>query len=736
MARRKTTLTQRDFSLGAPRPEAAERDDTALVQEGLREAQNTIVLSTGAIEQRPGTVHMGTALSNHGVEVDLGRGRVYDVHVISTGVKVYDSTGAEEASFTSTTWDSLSGKYGTDTFDDVVFWVTPDPDTSSILIGAYPYPTHVLTVDESGTWSFGALAFAADGGGRSLQPFWSYYPDVSLTPSARTGSITVTASSPIFSTAWEGMKIRWGGYQITLDTFSSTTVMNATANELLPNTLDITLSSTANYRIGDAVEHSTAGGQGIITGIAGSVVTVLTTARWDSFPVSGSLVAPNASQTISAVATATPAASKLWDMQMGNKVFGYPGWGVKHKGRSYLARYPGAPNGFAVSVAGNVADYSDGVDDGDGFVESIGADKGGDLLYIISAEDLLFFTTRGLYYQQTRNQEDVTPTTIGPVQFSSIGAASVVPVAVDDGAIFVDSVGQQVQAAVLAGDVYRSWRVEHVSQFHNHLLTGPVYLGSTQFGSERPEQYVYVTNADGTAAVAQWDRAQNKIGWRPWVTDGRFLSIYQAFGSMYAVVDRDRSGFTGQFREKFVTGVYMDCVAGLSVDTSNRYGQTGVSWIGGTTKLAPHLHDLTVAVYMEGWDLGDRSLNATGEVLDDDGVTKLQYPDYTGTVQVGLPFAVRMVPWARRYADYQRSTRDIKATTHVFVTCQDTLAYKFNGRDWGGYRIGDDVSVPPALRSEETKFIVGRGTQYEEYVLETVRPGPMRILKLRYRVVV
>jgi hypothetical protein len=735
MARRKTIITQRDFSAGSPRPEAAERDDSALVAEGVREAENTITLTTGGIEARPGTYYVGTTAADQGVEIDLGRGRVYDLHVIPNGVKLYNADGSEAASFTSTTWDSLSGKYGTATFSDVQFWVVPDPDTSSILIGAYPYPAHALTVDAAGTWSFGELSYASSAAGATLQPFWNYHPGVTITPSALTGTITVTASSPIFSAAWAGLTIRYGGKQIDLTTFSSTTVMNATVVEVLAPTRTITVADAAGFQVGDAVENSTGGGQGVITGISGTDITVLATALYYGFPASGNLVGPNAASAVSAVTSASPAASALWDVQMGNPVHGYAGWAAKHKGRVYLTRYPGAPNAFAVSTAGAVDDFTDGVEDADGFVETIGTDKGGDLLYIISAEDLLFFTTKGLYYQQTRDQRDVTPTTIGPVQFSSIGAADVVPVAVDDGAVFIDSVGRQVYGAVLSGDIYRSWRAQHISQFHGHLFTSPVFLGATQFGSDRPEHFIFVVNSDGTAATGQWQREANKIGWRKWTTDGTFKSIYQAFGAIHAVVNRDRSGFTGQFREVFVDGLVMDCVAHLAVDSGNRYGKTVQARKGKSTKFAPHLYDLTVTVYFEGWDLGDRSLNATGEVLNEDG-SKLEYPDYEGVAQVGLPFTVKVTPWDRRVAEYQRSTRDIKRMTHLFITVQDTLGYTFGGERFGGYRVGEPTNIPPALRSEEVKFVVARGDAYMTRTIELDRPGPFRLTKLRYRVVV
>lgn len=737
MAAGKETITQRDFSLGAVRPEAVERDDTALVQQSTKVALNTIKLTTGAIEGRPGTVHVGSTDAKRGVEVDLGAGRVYDIHVVPDGVIIYGSDGAAVATFLGNTWDDLTNKYGTDTFDDSEFWVVPDPDTSSILIGAQAYPVHALLVDGTGTWSFGEFAYATTGGTIVNQPYWNYYPGVTIAPSALSGSITVTASDGIWTDAHEGLRIRYVDQEIVLGTRVSDTVINATVTESLPPTKNFTVSDGSGYRIGDAVEDDGLGGQGIITNVAGGTITVLTTAFWASFSTSNRLVAPNANLSPSAISNTTPAATEFWDIQIASAIHGFPGWCERHNGRTYFNRFPNAPGAYAVSAAGKIDDFSQGVEDGDGFVEKMGANAGGDLLYIISGEDLLFLTTRGLYYQRTRGQQDVTPQNIAPIEFSSMGVSQVSPIAVDDGIVFVDAVGQQVWAAILTGTVDRSWLTRNISKDHNHLISSPVNIGATVSGSENPEAFIYVVNSDGTAAICQWDVDEGVIGWRPWSTDGRFLAIYQAFGKIQAIVDRSRTDFTARFRERFVTGIYMDCVAALEKETGSN-GTAGNSYFGGVTALADHLYGLTVTVFYENWDMGDRQLSVAGRVLDENG-QELTYPD-TGLdvafVQVGLPFTWTVTPWARLSVNTQRGTRPVKKMTHLFITVQDTLTFACEGQEFGGYRVDENLDVPPSLRSTEYKVVLGGRAAFLDRPISFDRPGPVRILKLRYRVVI
>lgn len=733
MARRKDTITQRDFSLGAVRPEAVERDDTSLIGNSVKEAKNAIGLTPGAMEIRPGSVHVGTTDSKSGFDIDLGSGRVYDLHIVPDGVILYNEDGTIAASFLSATWTGIADKWGAPVFADVDFWVVADPDSSSIIIGAENFPIHALVFD--GTWSFGAMNFQTKPNGAVLQPYWNYYAGTEIQPSARTGAITLVALSPTWTPAHTGMRVRYGGREILLGAFASSTSIAATVVEELPPTYDFTVAATSGYEVGDAVEHDTLGGQGIITAISGSIITVLATVFWDGFTASGKLTAPNANQTISVMTSVAPAPSPIWDMQMQSSIHGYAGHAEKHMGRAYLCDFPGAPQGFAASVAGFIDDFTMGANDGDGFVETIGANDGGSLRYIVSAEDLLFFTSKGLYYHQTRDGSAVTPRSINPVRFSRRGCASVRPVAVDDGAVFVDAVGQQIFGALLTGTQYRSWTAKSLTKFHSHLISSPVYLGATSDGSEVPEEFIYVVSADGSAVVAQWDRDADMMGWRPWETAGSYKAIYQAFGKTYAVVERTINSVVTTFRERFETGIFMDCVASLSVSPAFPSGQVGVNYFGGVTAAATYLNGHAAAVYFEGWDLGDRLIDAAGVPLDGLG-SAIPYPDYTGVLQIGLPFEMRITPWARRSVNSYKGKRDVKRNIGLLVTVQDSREFSYDAQDFGAYRAGEDLTLPPPLRSEEAHFITGGRAFFEDRPIVKSRPGPFRLLKLRYKVTI
>ena len=742
MARRKETLWQTDFSLGAVRPEVVAREDSDLVLASVKIAENTVSLSTGQLEARPGLAYDRTTTAVQGFHVDLGAGRIYDLAILPSGYELRTGAGSLVTSG-AVDWTALAGVFGAPAIADIVFWMAADADTGSIIIGSQYFPMQVLAVDSAGAWTFGPFAYDVALGGRVALPFYRHHRATLIEPSGYTGAITLTASGVgsdlVWSDAHDGMYVRYYGKTILLGTRVSDTVINATVIEELPLSYDVVIGSSDGFKSGDIVEDSVLGGTAIVVtvGIFGTDLIIQGLDNWTGWAVNSDIVGPNASQEMTTLTPrSAPLAMYLWDMQMFNPINGYAGWGARHKGRLYLCDAPSLPSAYAVSQPGFINNFQDGPDDGDAFVETIGSDTGGSLKYIISTGgDLLFFTTAGCYYQFTRDGNPITPLTISPVSFTRFGCAEIVPAVVDDGVVFVADGGQQIMAAVLTGDVYKSWKARSISKYHSHLIVDPVGLSASITGAREPEQYVYVTLADGTLAVCQWDLDEAKVSWRPWSTVGSFASIYGAAGNVVALVDRTIDGAAVRFSERFVTGLYVDACAALDVSSSATAGAVGVDYIGGVTALAPHLYGETPSVYYAGWDLGDRSLNASGEVLNDAG-NVVTYGETAGVVQVGLPVAVRLVPWPRKSARTQSGVREVKRQIECLLTVQGTGLFSIDGDQFNGYMAGDDVDLPPPVRDRQVRITLNGGNSFREIEIARSRPGPFRILKIGYRVVI
>lgn len=733
MARRKETIWQRDFSFGSVRPEAIERDDTDLIERSTKASKNTILLSTGQIEARPGTIHMSSAQGEHAFEVDLGAGAVYDLNLHSDGLTLFSGESTEVYTLTGFDWTTISGVYGSPSFSDLEFWVIPDQDRGTIIIGCQNFPMQAL-YHNGANWVLSEYEFSQTAAGVKNIPFYRHFRATTIRPTARTGSITITSPDGIFTSDFVGTYIRYADKQIKLTTFNSGSSMGGDVIDELPPTKDISVASSSGFQIGDAVEGQDSGGQGFITEIVGNVITVLATSNYTGFIVSEKLIGPNAISEMTAVADASLLAQTFyWDMQLWNPIHGYAGTAAGHVGRLFLGNFPATPNVFAASAAQDVTDFSMGASDGDGFVEAIAPNAGGVLRHIVSAEDLLFFTSRGLLFQTTRDGSTITPANIAPVRFSRFGCSVIPPVVVDDAAIFVDASGNQIKAAALAGDIYQSWKVLDIAEHAPHVFEKPKKLGATATGSEKPEMFIYVVHEDGTAAVCQWARSQGRASWRPWDTDGQFRAIYQVDGKVHAVVDRVINSTSVRLRERFEYSAQMDCMASLNVTGAAPTGAVGVAYLDSLTKLATHLNGHTCPIYFEGFDMGDLTIGG-GRPQSADG-NDLTYPSGNeGFVQIGLHFNMEIIPWARRSISTQRGLRAIKRLIQMFVTVQDTGIFEIDGRPFGDYFVGEDLSVPPPLRSGQEKVALLGAGDFPDIAITRPRPGPFRLLKLGYRV--
>lgn len=733
MARRKSAIPQKDFSLGEVRPDAIERDDTDLVGRSLQQAENTMITSTGAIENRPGSFYLVTAGGDDGVEIAPADGVRFAMVITPGGVEIYTEQGRLSASFSGAPWAAGEN-----------VWVNDIGDV--ILIGSSVSAPYALDYTK-GVFTFGAMAFFVGAGGTIAQPYWAYEPDVKITPSALTGAITVTADKPVFNANYVGQRIRYVGKEVLVDSLVSDVLVNGTVKQELHPTVKLTVDDPTGFLVDDAVEHDILGGQGVITAISGSDIFVLVTKFLTGFDANDNpkLVGPNAKSNISAKASATPAGTKLWDEPLMSPERGYPGSSSNHAGRVIFNDLPQAPNVVTLSAAGTINDFTVGTNDDDAIVETIGVSKSTRVLHAVSAEDLLLLTSKGVYYQKTRDRTPLTPQNWDPIKFDDTGASRIRPVRVFDGVVFVGANGQNILGAILQGDINKAWILIPLSDFHSHLISSPVSLGATNNDSDRPERFVFIINEDFSAVVMRWERGpafeSDSVGFVPWTTAGDYKSIFMAFGKTHAIVERTINSATVKFLERLDATAFVDAGTGFSTDAGNciadengdKLVDENGDCVSGESPSAIHLAGHTASVYLDDYDFGDRSIDANGVPLDENGV-RLVLPSSPNEAQIGLSFTTRIKPWSRRSVEGFNKRREAQRIIRLSVAVQDTLRFSVNGEDWGGYRIADDLSLPPKRRTEHAHFFPMVRDHYQDIPLVRDRPGPFRATAMYFKV--
>ncbi|GGE29911.1 hypothetical protein GCM10011360_17470 [Primorskyibacter flagellatus] len=728
MARIKKTVTQRAFPFMETREDFLERDDLEARQQALRGALNMKALATQTIEARPGLRKVRAAgMADDIIEIRPTSGLKFGLIIKDASLEVVDATGDLVFEHTSVTWDDT---------DEV--WVTPM--RKKTIIGSGSGGIHELNYDK-GVWSFGNFAFSSAPGGELAQPYWAYEQAVTIKPSGLNGNILVEASTPIWVEAYVGQRIRYGLREIEITHRISGSVVRGTVVNELPPSFRIAVENSTEYRVGDAVVGADTNFQGVVLGIDGLNLDVVTQSFYEGPDVGEELSAPNSTSSgtskVTAVTTIPPLSSPIWDEPLMSPLRGYPRAAAGVSSRLVFLDFESIPDLIALSSSRSINDFDVGTEDDDAIVRQVG-NGAPRWLHALDIGDLILFSDSGIYNVPTRENGVISPTTFNPVFIDETGCSEIKPVKFGEGAVFVDSSGENVAAVVLDGNIYLKWSVRSITTYHKHLVKSPRRLCGPSLDSREVEKFVLIINGDGTIAAVSWQSSlkDETVGFTPWETQGRFVSVAPIFGGYWAIVERDFAS-TVRFFEAFDETLVLDC-ASIGEDLSipmeldaNGEGLTvnGEPLLVGTPSTM-HLAGETVDYYIEGWDAGSFEVNDDGTITDE--------PDVAGVRQVGLNFRCSVKPWPIEIIESERAGSLKARVMELNVSVQNTHGYEVvcNGvvNKVGAYHFGDDLTAPPKARTEVRHFTVFGNRDHPDLEVRRVRPGKFRILALGQKV--
>lgn len=721
MARTKRTITQRNFTLGELREDFLEGDDLEARAAAVRGGLNTRITTARTIKTRDGTRYrrtLGTA--NDVLEVRPGPGLIFGLVINDASLEIIDSDAGIVHTEASVPWTDAS---------DV--WV--EPFREQTVIGG-SWGLYVLTYD-AGTWSLDPYAFDEVSGAELAQPYWSFEKDVTITPSARSGSITVTASQNVWTPEYVGLRIRYGFREIEITDYVSPKVLKGNVVSKLPPTYEITVSNGTNFRVGEAVVGSDTDFQGLVVAVAANVLTVVTIAFFGGPDVNEDLSSESGSSTVTAKSSVSPAASPLWDEPLMSPIRGYPGAGSSVAGRLILVDFPQVPDLVACSSTRFITDFKIGANDDDGILRQVG-DNAPRFLHVVNAGDVLLFSDRGLYFIPVRDSGILSPSTFNAVRFDTRASNEIRPVQVDDGVVFVEASGQTISAAVLDGNIYLKWSVRPISNNHSHLINSPRKLCGPSLYSTAPEKYLHVINGDGTAATISWfsDFDNESIGFVPWETQGEYVSISPIFGGYWQIVDRTIDGTVYRFLEEQDKTAFMDCSVPASIadmliangDTIQVNGDDLVVSAPGATPFAGEV----VSIYDSGFYGGVVTIDAEGKVPDD-GYTSL-------TAEAGFHFDSKVSPFPVEMIESPRAgmlqVRLIRVSVSVLNTATFQCRTNNTTRTIEAYGVGDDLSLVPEQRTAVYRFSIFGNRDHPEIEFIKHQPGAFHIMAISQEV--
>lgn len=524
----------------------------------------------------------------------------------------------------------------------------------------------------------------------TIRPFLMEWPTVrdleltgiTLTPSAVTGNITLTASAPVFDAGHIGS--RWliiyrredPSVEIDLKVSApgTTTAPLFVLGEWSCN-IRASSSGYGDFNIKILVERSydkvtwetlrTLGSekasiQGVITGteIDPCFLRIRYLSNSGTIPVGTSAVleALDPDQygivEITSFASITSAgakvlfelggttATKLWNEAAWSDFRGWPRAICLHEQRLYFAGNTAQPQTIWGSVTDDYTNFRIGTDADQGLSLTIAADQSFGIVWLLSKDSLLVGTGGSEWViGGSQGGTALSPTDARAKRSSSYGSEPLQAVAAQDASLFVQRAGRQVR------ELFYSFEKDNLVANDLVLLAEHITgTGIKQIAIQKnPGTILWCITNDGRLIGLSYERGQNVAGWFQFKcddADDRFESVAVGNDVVYVATRRRSDGGFIRYLEYFQPGV-LDV---LRLYTSGPIPQSLVfADCAKVVNGAEPFSSFTGFDYLEG-----RTVNVVADgglhpdVVVTDGTITLDYP--ATNLIVGLPYASLLEP--------------------------------------------------------------------------------------------
>lgn len=222
MARVKTLKT--NFTAGEISTELFGRGDLSAYNNGAARLQNVRIIATGGVTRRRGLRHIDLTLGiGRLAPFEFNTNQVYLMTFTDRKVSVYLNDAKIKTLTTPWTEEQLAKLTWTQSADTLLL-VHPD------------VPPKKLTRKGADEWSISDWKFH-EKDDRIFQPFYKFEDeDVTLTPSATSGTITLSASADVFLDGHVNTRFRLANKEVEVTAVTNATTATAEVKETLPGT--------------------------------------------------------------------------------------------------------------------------------------------------------------------------------------------------------------------------------------------------------------------------------------------------------------------------------------------------------------------------------------------------------------------------------------------------------------------------------------------------------------------
>jgi len=492
-----------NFSTGELDPLLRSRVDLQTYPNALAKATNVVIQPQGGFKRRPGMKYIyelpnsGTESAGNGVRLVPFQFSVTDtymlcfthqrMYVIRNGAIVTNINGSGNPylAISSVTSDMVDDMCWTQSADTLII-VHPDLQPTKIVRG-------VTNAD----WTATAITF--DSIPKYAFTLSTSNPAGTLTPSAVSGKITLTASSSVFTSG----------------------------------------------HVNQYVNAQPQGRAKIVRYNSGTSVDAIT-----EYPFFNTSAIANGSWELETGYEDVWSSSKGWPRSV-----------TFHEGRLYFGGSKSRPSTIWGSKINLFFDFvpTESLDD-DAIDATLDTNELNVITDIISARDFQVFTTGGEFYVPQSGTEPITPLTF---TFKAVSRNGIKPgtrvMSVETGSVYIQRQGKSINE-FLYSDTQLSYISDRISLLSGHLLKSPERIAMRKATSTEEADLLLITNStDGTMAVFSLLRSQKITSPSEFTTDGEFKDVGVDVTSIYSVVKRTFNGTARYFIEQFNESGYTDC---------------------------------------------------------------------------------------------------------------------------------------------------------------------------------
>jgi hypothetical protein len=719
---------QTNFSSGEVDPLLRMRVDTGAYQNGAATLRNCSLLNTGGVSRRAGTRYLTTlAADSRLLPFEFSSLERY-VFALSAGrLQVFNTSGTLLANITSgVPWTGAQLRQISYT------------QAADVMILCHPsWAPRVVRRTGATTFTISAFAFDTSlDGNKIYQPYYKFADDaVTISVSAVSGTgVTITASSPVFTSAYVGTIIRWKDVEILITAFTNTTTLVGNIKGRLEGSLDINPLRTKHSS--DVVEvthalHGFATGQSVtISGANGFAaisfaqingtfsITVIDDNHY-SYATGHNANTSEDGGGPSVKFTSSTTATRDWSEQTYSAVNGYPGAVAFHESRLWFGGSSAVPDGLWASKIGLFFnfDVGEGLDD-ESIQITIGSEDISNIKHIVSNRDLQIFSASGEFFVPRSGSQGlatITPTSIRVSRQTPFGSSDVTPLPFDGATLFVQGSGKSVREFVY-NDSANGYASTDITLLSSHLVNSPLDM-AVLFGSTvRGEQYALVVNNDGTMAVFNSARSENVAGWTTWEFGTKAINLFRSVCTLGELI------FVAVQRNLTYTLELFSDAEGLTVDSAiSLTGSASATWT-----LGAYYANKVVDVVSSNMYLGTFTANGSGVITLTDPVT---------TVTAGFTYPVEITTLP---VHLQLPTGSLlgmpKRINRVLVGLNSTLSCVVSNNRLLLRQVTDDLSVAPALFTGIKEFFLLGYNREAKVTITQDEPLPLRVLGMNMEV--